>query len=173
MSSTIICCIENVHTSISTHQNSFNKSISRCKKSLLFFYDAIGTAVTPGLLCQPRVIVKMIVEKQMQCRLAGETEVLGENLPHRHFCPSHNPTWRDPGLNPGRRGGESTLLIFIKPNTKFSNFIVTRGSTNSVDLSGCWIRTSVSYSSDRWARNEGATWPVRASLNIETLQTFF
>jgi hypothetical protein len=23
----------------------------------------------------------MIVEKQMECRLAGETEVLGENLP--------------------------------------------------------------------------------------------
>jgi hypothetical protein len=33
------------------------------------------------------VIVKMIVEKQMECRLAGETEVLGENLPQRHFCP--------------------------------------------------------------------------------------
>jgi hypothetical protein len=27
------------------------------------------------------VIVKMIVEKQMECRLGGETEVLGENLP--------------------------------------------------------------------------------------------
>jgi hypothetical protein len=48
--------------------------------------------LTSGLLRQPRVIVKMIVEKQMQCRLAGETEVLGENLPQRHFCPSQNPT---------------------------------------------------------------------------------
>jgi hypothetical protein len=38
------------------------------------------------------VIVKMIVEKQMECRLAGETEVLGENLPQRHFCLSQNPT---------------------------------------------------------------------------------
>jgi hypothetical protein len=39
--------------------------------------EAIGTAATPGLLCHPRVIVKMIVEKQMECRLAaGETEVL-------------------------------------------------------------------------------------------------
>jgi hypothetical protein len=56
-----------------------------------FFYlvcEAIGTAATSGLLCQPRVIVKMIVEKQMECRLEGETEVLGENLPQRHFCPS-------------------------------------------------------------------------------------
>jgi hypothetical protein len=55
-------------------------------------YEAIGTAATPGLLCQPRVIVKMIVETQMECRLAGETEVLGENLPQRNFCPSQNHT---------------------------------------------------------------------------------
>jgi hypothetical protein len=75
----------------------------------IFFYlvcEAIGTAATPGLLCQPRVIVKMIVEKQLECRLARETEVLGENLPQRHFCPSQNHTWPDPGLNPGRRGGK-------------------------------------------------------------------
>jgi hypothetical protein len=54
--------------------------------------EAIGTAATPGLLCQPPVIMKMIVEKQMECGLAAETEVLGENLPQRHFCPSQNPT---------------------------------------------------------------------------------
>jgi hypothetical protein len=54
--------------------------------------EAIGTAATPGLLCQPRVIVKLIVEKQMECRAAGETEVLGETRPQRHFCPSQNPT---------------------------------------------------------------------------------
>jgi hypothetical protein len=65
--------------------------------------EAIGTAATPGLMCQPRVIVKMIVEKQMECRLTGESEVLGENLPQRHFCPSQNPTWPGPGLNQGRR----------------------------------------------------------------------
>jgi hypothetical protein len=55
-------------------------------------YKTIGTAATPGLLCRPLVIVKMIVEKQMECRLAGETEVLGDNLPQRHVCPSQNPT---------------------------------------------------------------------------------
>jgi hypothetical protein len=54
--------------------------------------EAIGTAATPGLLCQPRVIVKMTLEKQMECILAGETEVLGENLPQHNFCPSQNPT---------------------------------------------------------------------------------
>jgi hypothetical protein len=31
------------------------------------------------------VILKMIVEKQMESRLAGETEVLGENLPSATF----------------------------------------------------------------------------------------
>jgi hypothetical protein len=51
--------------------------------------EAIGTAATPGLLCQPRVIVKMTVEKQMECRLVGETEVLGENLLQRHFFVHH------------------------------------------------------------------------------------
>jgi hypothetical protein len=35
--------------------------------------------------------MKMIVESMIECRLAGETEVLGENLPQRHFCPSQNP----------------------------------------------------------------------------------
>jgi hypothetical protein len=48
---------------------------------LVLVCEAIGTAATPGLLCQPRVIVKMIVEKQVESRLAGEPEVLGENLP--------------------------------------------------------------------------------------------
>jgi hypothetical protein len=38
------------------------------------------------------IVKKMIVEKQMECRLAGETEVLGENLPQHHFSPSQNPT---------------------------------------------------------------------------------
>jgi hypothetical protein len=50
--------------------------------------------------------MKMIVEKQMEYRLAGETEILGENLLQCHFCPSQNPTCPDPGLNPGRRGGK-------------------------------------------------------------------
>jgi hypothetical protein len=31
--------------------------------------EAIGTAATPGLLCQPRVIMKMIVEKQIRMKI--------------------------------------------------------------------------------------------------------
>jgi hypothetical protein len=81
----------NQFVSYTTATRSRNSFISK----FLFYLvcEAIGTAATPGLLlCQPRVIVKMIVDKQMKCRLAGETEVLGENLPQRHFCPSQNPT---------------------------------------------------------------------------------
>jgi hypothetical protein len=59
---------------------------------LILDCEAIGTTATRGLLCQPQVIMKTIVKKQMECRLAGKTEVLGENLRQRHFCPSQNPT---------------------------------------------------------------------------------
>jgi hypothetical protein len=49
----------------------------------------------------------------MECRLAGETEVLGENLPQRLFCPSQNPTWPDPGLNAGLRGGKPATILLL------------------------------------------------------------
>jgi hypothetical protein len=74
---------------------------------IIFFYyysvcETIGTAATPGLLCQPRVIVKMIVEKQIECRLTGETEVLGEILltpaPLLSITKSHMTR---PGFGPG------------------------------------------------------------------------
>jgi hypothetical protein len=43
--------------------------------------------------------------------LAGETEVLGENMPRRHFVQykSHLP---DPGAKPGRRGGKPATNRF-------------------------------------------------------------
>jgi hypothetical protein len=98
-------CIRNYYGGKGTFKltkNSYKQQWNRpeCEDSMeadAFFFlimdcEAIGTAATPGLLCQPRVIMKMIVEKQMECRLAGESEVLGENLPQRHFCPSQNPT---------------------------------------------------------------------------------
>jgi hypothetical protein len=42
-----------------------HESLGSRRACTFFFFEAIGTAATSGLLCQPRVIVKMIVEKQM------------------------------------------------------------------------------------------------------------
>jgi hypothetical protein len=47
------------------------------------------------------VIVKMIVEKQMECRLAGKTEVLGENLPQPHLLSITKSHMTRPGFEPG------------------------------------------------------------------------
>jgi hypothetical protein len=44
--------------------------------------------------------MRMIVEQLVEWRLVGETEVLGENLPQRHFV-HHKFHWPDPGSNPG------------------------------------------------------------------------
>jgi hypothetical protein len=82
--------------------------------------------------------MKMIVEKQMECRMAGETEVLGENLPQRHFCPSQNPAWPDPVLNPGRRGGKSAtnrLSYGAASARKIGNDMIAESASSS--LSSC------------------------------------
>jgi hypothetical protein len=42
----------------------------------------------------------VIVEKLVEWRLAGETEVLGEILPQRHFV-HHKSHMTRPGLEPG------------------------------------------------------------------------
>jgi hypothetical protein len=58
----------------------------------------------------PRAI--MMMENLVEWRLAGETEVLGENSPqlyfvhHKFHLSTTNFTWTDPGSNPGRLGGK-------------------------------------------------------------------
>jgi hypothetical protein len=43
--------------------------------------------------------MRMIVEQLVEWRLEGETEVLGENLPQRHFV-HHKSHMTRPGLEP-------------------------------------------------------------------------
>jgi hypothetical protein len=85
----------------------FNKIFTVVCAMIYFFYlvcEAIGTAATPGLLCQPRVIVKMIVEKQMECR-----------------CSRGNRSSR-------RKPATAPLLSITKSHMTRSRFIWTRAA---------------------------------------------
>jgi hypothetical protein len=66
----------------------------------------LSTVATTGLLYLPWVIVRM--EKLVEWLvLAGETELLRENLSRRHFA-HHKSHLRDPGVNPGHHDGKPT-----------------------------------------------------------------
>jgi hypothetical protein len=80
----------------------------------------VGTAATIGLLYQSQMMDDGDCG-EIGGKLAGETEVLGENLLNATLSTT-NPTWPDPGSNPGRHGGKpatnrlsyDTASTFIK-----------------------------------------------------------
>jgi hypothetical protein len=123
--------------------------------SLILVCEAIGSAATPGLLCQPRVIVKMTVKKQMECRLAGETEVLGENLPQRQLrqlVAGFRP--RRPRFAFGQHMGFMVVkasLGRVSPSTSVSP---ANHSTNfsSIIITGSWHNRPISGRSAEWTQ---------------------
>jgi hypothetical protein len=89
------------------------------KLSVLFRLLDVGRAAgllgrvissSQGLCYLPRVIVMMkkLVEWTV---LAGETEVLWENMSRRHFI-HHKSHLPDSGANRGRRGGKPAINRF-------------------------------------------------------------
>jgi hypothetical protein len=88
-----------IQTSSRTHPTSYSK--------VIFFYyggggtKSLGTAATSGLLYKPQMIDEDDFWSNWWNELAGETEVLGENLP------PHDQTWAQ---TPDRRGGNIQRL---------------------------------------------------------------
>jgi hypothetical protein len=67
----------------------------------------VHSALRPpiGLLCHPRVI--MMMEKLVELWLAGETEVVGENLPQCRFV--HHKPYMLPVREPGPPRWEASV----------------------------------------------------------------
>jgi hypothetical protein len=99
----------------------------------------------------------MILEHSVECELAGETELLGENLPQCHLSIT-NPKWTDPGSNPGHSVGKpaTNRLSYGTASTCPKTFtfcswyiIVTWSAKNKVSERDSTAALSLRFSSKR------------------------
>jgi hypothetical protein len=115
------------------------------------------------------MIVKMIVEKQTECRLAGETEVLGENMPPRHFCPSQNPTWLDLGLNRGHRGGKLATNRLELWRSLEQDLMAEVNAVFCQDWLLCWVLSNVWWISLTLVWMEQMVSPMYTFLHLQAI----
>jgi hypothetical protein len=94
--------------------NTFHKSTNFSSYVFFFLICIVGSGVQTGstrhvghslaYLYLPRVIVRM---ENLVEWMAGETEILGENLPRRHFA-HHKSHLTRPGIEPGQPRWEAS-----------------------------------------------------------------
>jgi hypothetical protein len=81
-----------------------------------FFYlvcEAIGTAAKAGLLCQPRVIVKMIVKKQMEYRFGRGNRSSRRKPAPAPFLSITKFHMTRPGVEPGPRRWDELQVTYL------------------------------------------------------------
>jgi hypothetical protein len=87
----------------------------------------------------------MSVEQVVEWKLAGATEVLGENLHQRHFLHPYT-TWLDLGSKPGRCGGKPATngLSYgaAKPATNGLSYGAAKPATNGLSYGAAKPATS-------------------------------
>jgi hypothetical protein len=101
-----------------------------------------------GLLCQPWVI--MMMEKLVEWWLAGETEVLGENLPQCRFV-HHKPHMLCLDANPGCHGGKPATNCLSYGTACFTDLhtpkitvttALVKSSQSSLAAAWLWLPTA-------------------------------
>jgi hypothetical protein len=118
----------------------------------------VHSALRPplGLLCQTRVT--MMLEKLVEWWLAGEPEVLGENLPHSHFV-HHKPHMLYLGANPGRHGRKSATNS-LSYGTALGHLVTIKAVPGSISRGTCVIRATRSISGE-WFSPSTSDFPWR------------
>jgi hypothetical protein len=85
--------------------------------------EAIGTAATPGLLCQPRVIVKMIVESRWNEDWQGKPKYSDKTCPSA-ICPPQIPHDQTRARTRAAAVGSQRLTAWATARPKYITILI-------------------------------------------------